>query len=117
ISLEMRKGSRMPFSLSLDYYAETPASSPNAPVTMEVNLANPRLTEGESTDVQVTVRNASKDDQGMVMLVVGMPGGLEVRHDKLKELVKAGTIGFYEVLGRDVALYLRGMKAGAELKL
>ena len=40
-----------------------------------------------------------------------MPGFLEVRHDQLKELVSADKIAAYEVMGRDVILYWRSLKA------
>jgi hypothetical protein len=41
------------------------------------------------------------------------PAGITtlVRHDQLKELVKAGTVDAYEVLGRDVVLYWRSLAA------
>ena len=42
--------------------------------------------------------------------IVGIPGGLEVRHDQLKELVKSGKIDAYEVMGREVVLYWRYLK-------
>src|SRR5204863_2950873 len=42
---------------------------------------------------------------------LGIPGGLEVRHDQLKELVKSGRIDAYEVIGREVVLYWRYLKA------
>ena len=45
--------------------------------------------------------------------IIGIPGGLEVRHDQLKELVKSGAVDAYEVIGRDVVLYWRAMKGGA----
>ncbi|MCE9584450.1 MAG: hypothetical protein K8T20_18330, partial [Planctomycetes bacterium] len=48
---------------------------------------------------------------------VGLPGGLEPRHDQLKELVKSGAIDFYEVRGREVVLYWRCMKPQQESKL
>jgi len=34
-----------------------------------------------------------------------------VRHDQLKELVKAGRIDAYEVIGQDVVLYWRYLNA------
>jgi len=40
-----------------------------------------------------------------------------VRHDQLKELVKAGKIATYEVLGRDVVLYWRELAANQKLEL
>jgi uncharacterized protein YfaS (alpha-2-macroglobulin family) len=49
--------------------------------------------------------------------IVGLPGGLEVRHDQLKELVQAGRIAAYEVRGREVVLYWRDLAAGQEVEL
>ena len=43
--------------------------------------------------------------------IIGIPGGLEVRHDQLKELVKAEKIAAYEVIGREVVLYWRSLEA------
>jgi hypothetical protein len=51
------------------------------------------------------------------LAIVGIPGGLEVRHDQLKELVKSGTIAAYEVLGRDVVLYWRSLAARKQVEL
>eukprot|EP01092_Planopodium_desertum_P005367 TRINITY_DN2247_c0_g2_i3.p1 TRINITY_DN2247_c0_g2~~TRINITY_DN2247_c0_g2_i3.p1 ORF type:complete len:141 (-),score=31.19 TRINITY_DN2247_c0_g2_i3:40-462(-) len=45
----------------------------------------------------------------MTVALIGLPGGLEPRHEQLKELVKTGTIDFYEVIGREVVCYLREM--------
>ena len=39
------------------------------------------------------------------------PAGLEVRHDQLKELVSSDRISAYEVVGREVILYWRALKA------
>ena len=57
-------------------------------------------TTGGATDVKLPTAVA----------IFGVPGGLEVRHDQLKELVKKKTVDAYEVIGRDVVLYWRGME-------
>ena len=57
------------------------------------------------------VANRTKDVLPTPVAIIGIPGGLEPRHDQLKELVKAGTIAAYEVIGRDVVVYWRGLKA------
>ncbi len=44
--------------------------------------------------------------------IIGIPAGLEVRHDQLKELVGAERISAYEVIGREVILYWRAPRAG-----
>jgi hypothetical protein len=51
------------------------------------------------------------------MAIIGIPGGLEVRHDQLKELVKAGKIAAYEVKGREVILYWRVLAAEQRVDL
>ena len=42
---------------------------------------------------------------------------MEVRHEQLKELVKAGRIAAYEVLGREVVLYWRSLKPEQRVEL
>ena len=49
----------------------------------------------------------------MVVAIVGLPGGLEPRHESLQQLVKKGTIAFYEVVDREVIFYWRGMAASS----
>ena len=70
--------------------------------------------EGELTEATATVTNRTQELLPTVVAIVGLPGGLEPRHDQLKELVKKGAIDAYEVMGRDVVLYWRGMEAGAK---
>jgi hypothetical protein len=48
---------------------------------------------------------------------VGLPGGLEPRVDQLKELQKKGDIDAFEVRGRDVVFYWRGMTAKQQRKV
>jgi hypothetical protein len=68
-----------------------------------------------SSDLNVTVTNKTKEVVPTPVAIVGIPGGLEVRHDQLKELVKKGTIDAYEVIGREVVLYWRTMAAEAKV--
>ncbi|MCA8940708.1 MAG: hypothetical protein KDB07_12900 [Planctomycetes bacterium] len=117
VTLQMVGGSKMPYSFNAKYFAETPASSADCPLWLETKLAKDEVSEGEVVEVQVKVKNLSKDGQAMSMAIVGIPAGLEVRHDKLKELVEAGRIAFYEVLGRDLALYFREFAPNAEVSL
>lgn len=49
--------------------------------------------------------------------VIGIPGGLEPRHDQLRELVKSGQIAAYEVKGNDVVLYWRDLSAKESVRI
>lgn len=115
LELRMEGGSELPYSIEVTYHALVPASSPDTQVTLEVALAKNALTEGEPTEARVFVTNKSDQKLPTTVAIFGVPGGLEVRHDQLKELVKKHTVDAYEVIGRDVVLYWRGMEPRKKL--
>ncbi|WP_257450418.1 MG2 domain-containing protein [Archangium lipolyticum] len=117
IELRMEGGSELPYSIEVTYNALVPASSPDTRVDLEVALAKTALTEGEPTEARVRVTNRSDQKLSTTVAIFGVPGGLEVRHDQLKELVKKHTVDAYEVIGRDVVLYWRGMEPRKKLEV
>ncbi|MFY0568293.1 MG2 domain-containing protein [Archangium lansingense] len=117
IELRMEGGSELPYSIEVTYNALVPASSPDTRVDLEVTLAKNALTEGEPTEARVWVTNRSDEKLSTTVAIFGVPGGLEVRHDQLKELVKKHTVDAYEVIGRDVVLYWRGMEPRKKLEV
>jgi len=117
IELKMEGGGEMPYALAINYNAVTPASSKECKLDLEVSLANAEVVEGGITEANVLVTNKTKEVLPNPVAIVGLPGGLEPRHDQLKELVKKGTIDAYEVLGREVVLYWRGMAADAKISI
>ncbi|MDJ0975910.1 MAG: alpha-2-macroglobulin family protein [Planctomycetota bacterium] len=117
LELVMEGGVDMPYAFTLAYNAMTPASAKDAAVDIETRISTDRIVEGEPLDVPVTVRNTTDAGLPMVTAVVGLPGGVEVRAEQLKELVKQGLVDFVELRGRDVVLYWRSMAPGAEQTL
>jgi len=107
VQLQMTGGSQMPYSVAVDYHRTAPASSDACKTHLEVKLTKSKLIEGGATEAIVSVVNRTNEDLPAPTAIIGIPGGLEVRHDQLKELVKAGKIAAYEVLGREVVLYWR----------
>ncbi|HYO56404.1 MG2 domain-containing protein [Archangium sp.] len=110
LELRMEGGTRMPYSIEVTYHALVPASSKDTRVALEVALAKNELTEGEPTEARVTISNKTDETLPTAVAIFGVPGGLEVRHDQLKELVKKRTVDAYEVIGRDVVFYWRGLE-------
>ena len=110
VELRMEGGAELPYSVEVTYNLLTPDSSKDTAVTLEVALAKTALTEGEPTEARVVVANRTGQRLPTAVAIFGVPGGLEVRHDQLKELVKRQVVDAYEVLGRDVVLYWRGME-------
>lgn len=117
IGLKMVDGSSMPHALSINLFSTKPASSDECHVKVSAKLVDAEVSEGDVTEVDVTVTNKSDKVVPNPVSIIGIPGGLEVRHDQLKELVKAKKIAAYEVLGRDVVLYWRELAADAEVRL
>ncbi len=112
IEIRMTGGSAMPCSVTVEYANEKPNSSDSCQVGITVALAGGQVKEGDITEVTATISNRAEDEIiPTPIAIIGIPGGLEVRHDQLKELVKAGRIAAYEVLGREVVLYWRELKA------
>jgi uncharacterized protein YfaS (alpha-2-macroglobulin family) len=118
VEIRMNGGSEMPCSMTVQYHDDKPASSDRCKVGVTVKLAADKVAEGKLTEATVTVINRAEDEIiPTPVAIIGIPGGLEVRHDQLKELVKSGKIAAYEVLGRQVVLYWRSLKAQEKVQL
>lgn len=109
VELKLEGGSPVPYSLAARFHRTQPDSSKEAKVALEVSLNKSKLVEGDVVEATARVTNTSDAALSTVVAIVGLPGGLEPRHDQLKELVKQKAIDAYEVLGRDVVFYWRGM--------
>ena len=118
-TLELRQdgGGQLPYSMSVSSHRVTPESAPQTQVSLEVALSKPALNEGDVVEATARVTNLTDTQLPTVVAIVGVPGGLEPRIDQLKELVKAKTIDAYEVMGRDVVLYWRGMTPKQQLRV
>ncbi|MBX9689904.1 MAG: hypothetical protein K2X27_24550, partial [Candidatus Obscuribacterales bacterium] len=117
LELRMEGGAPMPYSLSVKYNAVTPASSKECKLDLKLSLAQNKLVEGAPTEANVLVLNKSKEVLPTPVAIIGLPAGLEPRHDQLKELVKKGKIDAYEVRGRELVLYWRSLPAEAKVEV
>jgi uncharacterized protein YfaS (alpha-2-macroglobulin family) len=117
VSLEMEGGGDMPYSLMVKWNAVKPATSTACKLTVATALSDKTVAEGGLTEANVTVTNTTQETVPTPVAIVGLPGGLEPRIDQLKELVKAGRIAAFEVIGREVVFYWRALKPGEKVTL
>lgn len=117
VELRMQGGNKMPYSIALNYSALTPQSSDKCAVDVSVKMSDTKLAEGEAAEAFVTVANKTKELVPNPVAIIGVPGGKEVRHDQLKELVKKAKIDAYEVRGREVVIYWRGIAANSSAEV
>lgn len=109
IELVQEAGGQLPWSVAVMSYRVKPDSSPETKVGLDVALSSAKSNEGDVLEATARVTNLTDTQLPTVVAIVGVPGGLEPRVDQLKELVKAKSIDAYEIRGRDVVLYWRGM--------
>lgn len=117
VEIAMEGGSEMPYSLEVRLHRATPDSSEECPLTLAVSLSDDSLVEGEIGEAQVVLESRSDEPLPMAVAIVGLPGGLEPRHEQLKELVRARTVAAYEVNGREVVLYFRSLDPRASKRI
>jgi uncharacterized protein YfaS (alpha-2-macroglobulin family) len=117
LQVSMNGGSPMPYTVAVNLHSTKPDSSEECKLHLETKLSQAKVEEGATTEANVVVVNRSDEAIPTPIAIVGIPGGLEVRHDQLKELVKAQTISAYEVKGREVVLYWRSLKAEERVEL
>ena len=82
----------------------------DTPVRITSNLSGTVFKEGEPLEMKVVI-SAGSIDAPTPIAILGVPAGIEVRHDKLKELVVSKHIDSYEVKGQTIILYWRALKA------
>ena len=116
ITVKMEAGSEMPCSATVKYNTFLPPSSAQCKLDLEVKLAHNTIREGEVTEMRVKVQNRTGTVLPTCVALVGLPGGLVPNHDQLKELVKAGTIAFYEITGQDIIFYWRSMQPDQKIE-
>lgn len=111
VGIVMEGGSKMPFSLEITYNTAVPASSDTCDLKLETRLSTQEVREGEPLEITAKITVGEKNAPTPIA-ILGIPAGLEPRYAQLKELVKAGRIDSYEVIGRELVLYWRALKAG-----
>lgn len=113
IEIELEGEAQLPYSVSLAYRSQQPASSSKAKVDVVTQLAKNKVALGEGVRLHAEIANRTQDGIPMTLARIGLPGGLTFQTWQLKELKDKGVIDFYETGAREVVVYLRAMAPGA----
>lgn len=117
IEVAMEGGGRMPCAISVQCHAERPDRGEAVPLALEARLTRNRVAEGEGLELRAVIQVTGTEAVASPVAILGIPGGCDLRHERLKELVQAGRIAAYEVRGRDLVLYWRQLVAGSRTDL
>eukprot|EP01029_Cantina_marsupialis_P012735 TRINITY_DN2811_c0_g1_i9.p1 TRINITY_DN2811_c0_g1~~TRINITY_DN2811_c0_g1_i9.p1 ORF type:complete len:236 (+),score=70.43 TRINITY_DN2811_c0_g1_i9:71-709(+) len=87
----------------------SPFAESHVPICLTQEFEETTIAEGVTRQMTIIVSNESGDNTGMVVAIIGIPGGMALRHDRLKELIDGDEISYYEVRGRELMLYWEEM--------
>ncbi|MFH0945133.1 MAG: alpha-2-macroglobulin family protein [Planctomycetota bacterium] len=117
IVLELSGGNEFPYAFDLDSFAEQPADDPDGAVEIDVALAKDTVEEGMTVPLSITVRNRSEKSVPMTLAIVGLPAGLHADRKILDDLQEAGRFDLWEIKGRELIFYWRGLAERSERKV
>ncbi len=111
VRIEITGKSLFPYTLTWSYADITPPSAKDAPVKLSTRLNRGNAGEEDRVQLTATVSNESGRGQGMAVAIIGLPGGLSLpdKMEQLQDLVKEGRISYWELRGRELILYWRGL--------
>jgi hypothetical protein len=129
VRISLAGGAVLPYTMSWNYSALTPANQEKPAITMSANLSRLSAKDGETVGMTVSVANTQNKGQGMVVAIVGLPAGLELpsnleqlktyarlqKNDKGEEV--AGKISAFEIRGRELVLYWRQMTPNEKIEV
>jgi len=99
----------LPFTVGIDYFTSLPPSDPNCKVSLTTKLSTAKVAVGKPVQMEIQLKNNTKDGLPMTMACVSVPGGCVVSPVQFRELMDAKKVDFYEVKGNKVFLYYRQM--------
>jgi hypothetical protein len=131
VRIEVTGDNELPAKISWSYHTLQPPSADKCPIKLTTKLDKDKVNEGETVRLTAIIENASDSSQSMTTAIIGLPAGLSLPEDlkQLQELAKQrtplagkdvpqeGAISYYEVRGREVVLYWRGLDVGQRVEV
>jgi uncharacterized protein YfaS (alpha-2-macroglobulin family) len=88
-----------------------------APLRLSARLTKEKVRWGGTVRLSAELVNATEKEQTMVVGVLGLPAGLEVRPGHLDEIQRSGNIDYYQTRARQVVCYWRKLAPGKKVNL
>jgi hypothetical protein len=118
LRVELTGKNQFPYTVSWSYHTLKPPSAENCPVRLSTRLDKEQAGEGDTVRLTCVLENRSPEAEGMAVAIIGLPAGLTLPEDlkQLKDLTlprdggkEPGVISAWELRGREVVLYWRGL--------
>jgi uncharacterized protein YfaS (alpha-2-macroglobulin family) len=118
LTIKETTGTGAGYQVAFRYHVAAPKpADKQEPLAIDVVYDRTELAVNETIKATATVRNQMSETAPMVMLDLPVPAGFSLVPDSMNKMVEAGTIARYQLTGRSVLIYLRGLEAGKSLEL
>ena len=98
--------------IAIHYVPWEEAELPEGPLTITVEYDSTQIAVDDIVTATVTVTNNDESAKGMVLVTVGLPPGFVLVTQDLAQLKSAGVINNYEVMGKQLVVYINELPAG-----
>ncbi|MBR9860189.1 hypothetical protein GYB22_05470 [bacterium] len=84
-------------------------------ISFDVSFDKEEYKLGESGRLNIVLRNLENNPRSQMVAEVNLPGGVTANTEELRQLIKDGTISYYEVFGSKIYLYILEMGPKQEI--
>lgn len=101
----------LPYEIELSYHARVPANSTQCDMLIQTKMNQKSIRLGENIRMETKLTNQSSKSQPIVMAMIGIPAGLSLRLEQLKDLKNQGYFDYYEIFQGYLVLHFEHFKA------
>jgi hypothetical protein len=95
----------------------SPAPDAQCGVRLAAALSQPRVKAGKTVTLDVEITNVTDENRQSVAVVVGIPGGLQLREEQLAPLRESGLVASCELRAQEVLCVWRELVPGQQVSL
>jgi hypothetical protein len=115
VEIKMEGDGNLYYQVTTDYYSPwAKGKAQDGPLKIDVAYNTTTLRVNDLATVKVKLTYSGKSDLGMTIVDLGVPPGFSVVSEDLDLLKKARTIDRYDVSGRQLIIYVPGIRAGEQ---
>ncbi len=109
LKIESKNGSGFPYQIEWRYFTLNPPKDNNSVVKIQTTLAKESVNVGDINRLKVEVQNKLPYNLPMVTAEIGIPAGLSLQPNLLKDLITTKQISYYEIFNNYLVLYWESM--------
>jgi len=105
------------FEMTVDYMSKIPPSSENPELALSTRLMNSNCALADQVSMEVVLTNLKDKLSANPTIILGIPAGMSIQMDQLKEFKEQRKIDYFEVFENKLVLYFDELDSLEKKKL